>query len=95
MHDWNELLLHSHVIKALPLSLALLLPLTHSHPRSHSRLLLHEFPLALTPTTADPHPNPSWADLVPHFRHLSPKELAAFDPSASHSHGWFYTTIIT
>lgn len=40
-------------------------------------------------------PDPSWADLVPHFRHLSPKELAAFDPSASHSHGWFYTTIIT
>ncbi|KAL4425123.1 hypothetical protein ABPG77_008228 [Micractinium sp. CCAP 211/92] len=40
-------------------------------------------------------PDPSWAGIVPGFRHLTPGELAAYDPEGLHSHGWFYTTFIT
>ncbi|PSC73607.1 D-aspartate oxidase [Micractinium conductrix] len=40
-------------------------------------------------------PDPEWAAVVPHFRHLSERELAAYDPEGTHCHGWFYTTFIT
>lgn len=40
-------------------------------------------------------PDPEWAQVVPHFRHLTPRELQLYDPSHTHSHGWFYTTVIT
>ncbi|KAL4447951.1 hypothetical protein ABPG75_005170 [Micractinium tetrahymenae] len=40
-------------------------------------------------------PDPSWAGIVPGFRHLTPGELAAYDPEGVHVHGWFYTTFIT
>jgi glycine/D-amino acid oxidase-like deaminating enzyme len=45
--------------------------------------------------TSTPHPHPLWAHIVPHFRDLTPSELATLDPSHSHSYGWFYTTVIT
>ncbi len=40
-------------------------------------------------------PDPDWAGVVPHFRHLTPRELELYDPAASHAHGWFYTTAVT
>ena len=42
-----------------------------------------------------PLPDPEWATVVPHFRHLSDRERAAYDPEGTHTHGWFYTTFIT
>lgn len=43
----------------------------------------------------DPIPDPEWSSVVPHFRHLTAKELALYDRSGTHSHGWFYQTVIT
>lgn len=42
-----------------------------------------------------PVPDPEWAQVVPHFRHMSERERQVLDPEGSHSHGWFYTTVIT
>jgi hypothetical protein len=43
----------------------------------------------------EPVPDPQWAAVVPHFRHLTERERAAYDPEGAATHGWFYTTFIT
>ena len=40
-----------------------------------------------------PEPDPDWAAVVPCFRHLSPSELAGYDPTGLHTHGIAYDTI--
>lgn len=41
-----------------------------------------------------PTPDPEWKDVVPSFRHLTEKELAALDPTGQHTCGIAYDTII-
>ena len=44
---------------------------------------------------SQPTPDPAWAEVVPHFRHLTPRELAAYGVAGTHTSGWFFTTIVT
>lgn len=42
-----------------------------------------------------PQPDPAWCAVVPHFRHLSRRELDLYDPTGRHTFGYAYDTIVT